>query len=287
MQNFRIASLILSIFVQSWSILATENKNDFDSMDVDDDLQLIQLRPKIRADTFSEGQYYIDRRKILPLITNIYIFKDFHDFQKLPYILGFERGDSIGGVGDKMYAKELQHEQVSTYSIVKPGKRLLNPQTKEDLGLEIKVVGHAEVSRRGEMSTMEITGALDPVKNGDRLMPRVAINLPEVLTVTKSTLDLRGFVVSIGDELYDVGSNGTVLLSFGKNSGVKQGDLFYVVDDNEFVYDPIDSKKVPLPGSVVGEVVVIDTFEKVSLGFVLKTKRAISVNDVVVSNAIR
>lgn len=147
------------------------------------------------------------------------------------------------------------------------------------IGMEVEVIGQAEVLRGGDPSTLLLLSSIMEVRAGDRLMP-VDDNPydPYYYPHPPKTLPENGRVIGYSHErLTQVGPNDVVVLSVGSKDGVDNGTTFSLWQPGEQVPDDVahdswtrgDHKFVTLPDEYVGHVMIFRTFDRVSYGIVM------------------
>ncbi|GGA28915.1 LysM peptidoglycan-binding domain-containing protein [Dyella nitratireducens] len=147
------------------------------------------------------------------------------------------------------------------------------------LGMEVTVIGEAEVLRSGDPATLLLLNSTMEVRAGDRLMP-VDDNPydPYYYPHPPKTLPENGRVIAFAQErLSQVGPYDVVVLSVGSKDGVDNGMTFSLWQPGEKVPDDVNHSSwmrdshtwVKLPDEYVGHVMVFRTFDRVSYGLVM------------------
>jgi len=147
------------------------------------------------------------------------------------------------------------------------------------LGMEVAVIGQAEVLRGGDPATLLLLNSTMEVRAGDRLMP-VDENPydPYYYPHPPKTLPENGRVIAYAQEhLSQVGPYDVVVLSVGSKDGVDNGMTFSLWQPGEKVPDDVNHSSwmrdshtwVKLPDEYVGHVMVFRTFDRVSYGLVM------------------
>jgi hypothetical protein len=147
------------------------------------------------------------------------------------------------------------------------------------LGMEVAVIGEAEVLRGGDPATLLLLNSAMEIRAGDRLMP-IDNNPydPYYYPHPPKSLPANGRVIAFAQErLSQVGPNDVVVLSVGAKDGVDNGMTFSLWQPGQKVPDDVahsswirDSHKwVKLPDEYVGHVMIFRTFDRVSYGLVM------------------
>ncbi|HKT29477.1 LysM domain-containing protein [Dyella sp.] len=147
------------------------------------------------------------------------------------------------------------------------------------LGMEVAVIGQAEVLRGGDPATLLLLNSTMEIRAGDRLMP-VDENPydPYYYPHPPKALPENGRVIAYAQEhLAQVGPYDVVVLSVGAKDGVDNGMTFSLWQPGEKVPDDVNHSSwmrdshtwVKLPDEYVGHVMVFRTFDRVSYGLVM------------------
>jgi hypothetical protein len=147
------------------------------------------------------------------------------------------------------------------------------------LGMEVAVIGEAEVLRGGDPATLLLLNSTMEIRAGDRLMP-IDDNPydPYYYPHPPKALPENGRVIAYAQEhLSQVGPYDVVVLSVGSKDGVDNGMTFSLWQPGEKVPDDVNHsswirgshKWVQLPDEYVGHVMIFRTFDRVSYGLVM------------------
>jgi hypothetical protein len=245
------------------------------------------LRPQMRAEPLDKPVYRINTASLNSYLQNVVEIANPDDYSELPYITAFAGDAYNGGAGDLAYATGIQpKDKQSYYSLVNSGRELVNPDTQELLGIEAYVIGNAELrSYSRESQSIYISKASETVGIGTRLIPRVALELPNILEARVPNKSMLGYVLSINYQDAGVGSHSTAIIGLGKRDGLERGDLLYLMDVPQEVTDLYTKETSTMKSRKFGEIVIYKVMEKFSLGFVLSATRSVLINDKVIAMA--
>jgi hypothetical protein len=147
------------------------------------------------------------------------------------------------------------------------------------LGMEVAVIGEAEVLRGGDPATLLLLNSTMEIRAGDRLMPVDGNPYdPYYYPHPPKNLPENGRVIAYAQEhLNQVGPNDVVVLSVGSKDGVDNGMTFSLWQPGEKVPDDVNHSNwirsshswVRLPDEYVGHVMIFRTFDRVSYGLVM------------------
>ncbi|HEX7338932.1 MAG TPA: LysM domain-containing protein [Rhodanobacteraceae bacterium] len=241
-----------------------------------------------------------------------------------PYVLAFEQNELRGTRGNFVYVRQIHAKPGDKFAIVRPshvfrqfgsdgdGDRDLVAHDLEsnvalvpgpwqenfrndghyghgnELGVEVQVIGTAEVLRTGDPTTLLITGSKMEIRKGDRLLPvdnhpYDAYYYPHAPKSTPA--DAR--VIAFSDALDAVGKRQVVALSVGSADGIDNGTTFSIFQPGDTVQDDVKSnsfdttfgKHVKLPDEYIGHVMVFRTFKHVSYGLIMDGIRPVKLGD--------
>lgn len=214
-----------------------------------------------------------------------------------PYVVSNYEENLISSQGDLIYARGIDETSpVKKYSIYRKGDVYHDPEKEfsdenasnkdKILGYEAIYVGDAELEKSGDPSSLVVKKSKREILVGDRLLPisDELINADFIIQPLKG--EQEGKIISIIDGFFIAGQYQVVVLSLGNEQGIVPGNVLgiyqhdYVVEDTVGVDFKGKSKKVTLPESHIGVVMVFRTFKKVSYALVLESKNAISILDI-------
>ena len=203
------------------------------------------------------------------------------------YIAATEEGRLMGTVGDHVFARGNVSGQ--RYSIFRPGKSLVDPDTEEVLGYETIHVSNASLVSAGDPSKLVITSSSRETLKGDRLM-QTNDQTPAFYQPRAATTETPGKIISLVDAVARAGKNQLVVLNLGDSDGVQTGDTFSVVTNDRVIRDDVKQNKgrpefFTVDGDEAGVVMVVRTFENVSYALIMSSWKEISLYDKVISTA--
>jgi hypothetical protein len=249
-----------------------------------------------------------------------------NEVSSAPYVVGFEEARLRGAVGQNLYVRGLKSEPGQRWAIVRPthvyrgfeqddpsdaengivGHTLDNDVTMvrtpwaedfrddghygrgEDLGVEVSVIGTAEVLRGGDPSTLLLLDATEEIRAGDRVLPLDGPAYdPYYYPHAPGSVPANARVIAFADAMDAAGPRQVVALSIGAKDGVDNGQTFAIFQPGETIHDDVASsswsrgsgERVTLPDEFVGHVMVFRTFDRVSYGLVMDGLRPVHRGD--------
>lgn len=204
-----------------------------------------------------------------------------------PYILGTSSKRLVYASGDNIYARGISADSQQTrYTVFRPGKQLVDPETNELLGYEAVHVGDAEVVKIGDPTAITLLNTEREALQGDRLFPVDDNDKDQAFFPHAPNEDFNGRIISLFDAISQVGQYQVVVLNRGNRDGIEKGHVVGVTQAGVTVQDPNASgelsKTVTIPGERTGIAMVFRIFDKVSYALVMEATSPIHVGDTVV-----
>lgn len=203
------------------------------------------------------------------------------------YILAGINGEKIFSKGTNFLAKGLEEDDRYDYALIKPDASYHHPITGEYLGTGFLKIGTANIIERGKTSILELNSSSELVQIGTLIIGGDSLNLVNNnIRIVKNSNNLKGYILSVIPNKKIAFKNDVLLLSLGTREGVQVGNLFKIADNNIIVKDPYknDKQYVVSNNLTKGEILIYEVFDKISLGIVIKTNKALNVLDLVTSS---
>ena len=276
-----------------------------------------RTKPRIRAEGGADsGIPAIPANVIEPFLSRPLVIQP-GALDNAPRIVASEEGRYNLGAGGRAYVNGIAPENKErSWQIYRPGRPLVDPETKEVLGIETIYVGNARLIRAAEPAnerpaTVIIESSLMEVTPGDRLIPAEPPKLVQYMPrapqkeIPSRVINIygsRGEESSLGSNLdenridvadYDsrreAGPLQIISLNRGTNDGVEVGHVLAlhratVIKDDRSIGQYYMGKPRPadvhLPEERYGLVFVFRTFERVSYGLIVQAQRTVVPGDV-------
>lgn len=237
-----------------------------------------------------------------------------------PKIVAAQEGHLVLGQGIKVYVDKIAEGESLNWQIFRPGKTLIDPETKNPLGTEVEYLGEARALRYGEPATIEIKKAISEIFVGDKLVKAPDIMLNSFVPHAPETA-IAGRIMSAYNGVAELGPNSIVTLNRGKSDGLEEGHVLAIKEFGKFLPPPkgapspqktgyvnlernedgslkrdengkvlvrVGNKTegevvqgLKLPDERIGLLMVFRTFEHVSYALILQTERVAHVMDIV------
>ena len=241
----------------------------------------VRLSPGVRRSPIDQAIPTIPIEHIAPFLTEPLVV-DEGELEAAPYIVAFADEHIAGGTGQNVYARNLRPGL--DHQVYRPGKPLLDSETKELLGHEAIFVGDARRVRDGDPATLTLTSTTREALVGDRLLPTPDAELRTNFMPHAPNHNVRGHIIRVLDGVNQIGSLRIVTIDRGGWDGLEPGHVLLVEQAGETIKDPVspDPKDtVRLPDEPAGTVLIFRTFPRVSYGLVMSAIRAIHLDDIV------
>lgn len=235
----------------------------------------------------------------------------------VPSIIGSREDKVVLGPHSRIYTDRITEDQGRYWSIYRDGKSLIDPKTKELLGIEAIYLGDAVLARYGEPATLDISRANQEIFKGDKL-----IVTPD--NITKSFVPrapegpVEGQILSIYGGVKEAGRNSIITINRGKNDGLEAGHVLAIYREGPLVKNPRykkenaepklkelnietrqredglwevniekdkeqppDPSMIKLPNERIGLMMVFRTFDRVAYALIMQASEPVNTLDIV------
>ncbi len=279
--------------------------------------ETVNIEPGLRIEPLErEPIATISPHIIAPFLSKpLVIEKD--ALEDVPTIIGSRDDKVVLGPHTRIYADRITEDEGRYWSIYRDGKSLIDPKTKELLGIEAIYLGDADIARYGEPATLDISRANQEIFKGDKL-----IVTPD--NITKSFVPrapegpVEGQVISIYGGVKEAGRNSIITINRGKNDGLEAGHVLAIYREGPLVKNPrykkedskprlkelnaetrqredglwevnlekdkeqpVDPSMIKLPNERVGLMMVFRTFDRVSYALIMQASEPVNMLDIV------
>jgi len=251
-------------------------------------LNSVRLSPGVRTEPLAQDAIpAIPPKAIEPFLSQPLVIEA-AGLEKAPRIVGTEESRVHLGAGGIAYATGINSKVGSLWQIYRPGKPLIDPETKATLGYEAVFLGTAQVRREGNPATMEITTAVQEISAGDRLIASQPVSLKQYVPRSPAS-SMRGHIIGIYDGLptSEAGRDSIVAINRGKRNGLEEGHVLAIARAGSTVRDPESTKSrdaapnFRLPDERYGLLFVFRVFDGVSYALVMESSRPVAPADIV------
>jgi len=239
----------------------------------------VKLAPAIRAEEISLEIPAIPPQAIEPFLSQPLVI-DLAQFEKSPRIVATQENRLFTAQGDAIYATGVD-PGVKLWQVYRPGKPLLDPDTKAPLGVEAIFLGNAHLVEPGEPANLVVTKSKQEIGRGDYLVPAPR---PEPLSYIPRApaVPVDGRVINLYGGVGEGGRLSVTSLSRGQAEGVEMGHVLALYRAGQTVSNRFDGGRPQthtLPDERYGLLFVFRVFERVSYGLVIEATRPVVPGD--------
>ena len=165
-----------------------------------------------------------------------------------PRIIAGQDDRVVLSPGTRIYINKIDEGDALNWYVYRPGVNLIDPDTKEVLGVEANYLGNAKITKYGEPASADITKAKEEIFTKDRLVAsgdEVTTNFvphaPEV--------QISGRIINIYGGVAEGGPESIVSISRGSRDGVEVGHVLAINRYGRVIKDPEYQKDKDLKNS--------------------------------------
>ncbi|SEL35726.1 LysM domain-containing protein [Colwellia chukchiensis] len=224
------------------------------------------------------------------------------ELANLPYVIGSDEGHKSSIDGFKVYVNsDLVVGQ--SYGLFQKGSAIIDPETAENLGYNITLVGTGKATQSGDISlkqpsTIYVEGAKREIRSGAFVIP---VNddqqYPSVFTMRAASPKAQGVIVSSVSKLREFAKFDVVMINKGDQQAVKAGDVLMVNRQSPAVVETEDGPQYSkntsrwnrmvsesqtdydMPTETIGKVMVFKVYTNVSMALILSSEKPLRILD--------
>jgi LysM repeat protein len=243
---------------------------------------------------------------VAPFLTQPLIIEK-NGLKGAPRIIAGQDERVILGQSTNVYIRGITNTANLDWHLYRQGKKLIDPQTKTDLGYEAIYLGDAKIIKHGDPATAQITKAKEEIFAKDRLMPINAQYDANFMPHAPAHA-IDGRIINIYSGVAEAGTGSIVSINRGMDNGIEVGHVlaikhlgriikdteadidsdYSLIESIKNIFENDDNIKqkrpsnmIKLPDERAGLLMIFRTFKNVSYGIVMQTQRSISQLDVV------
>jgi hypothetical protein len=235
--------------------------------------EIVKLAPQVRSEESEQNAISSIPSKVIEPFLSQPLVVDDQSVASAPSIIGVAEERVIIGTGDIAYAKGVTVDKGNKWQIYRPGKSLIDPETKEILGYEAIFLGSLEVKKFADVSTVVITDAKQEINPGDRLLVPEAV-IPHTYLPRAPAHQVDASVISIYGGVSQAGQNTVITLNRGERDGVEIGHVLAVTNKGRVLKDG-----TALPDERYGYAFIFRVFDKVSYALVMQSRLPVQLMD--------
>lgn len=247
----------------------------------------VKLSPQVRVEALDANAIpAIPPNVIEPFLVQPLVI-ELDGMNNAPRIIGTEESRVHLGPGGIAYIAGMANAREPNWQIYRPGKALVDPDTKVTLGYEAEFLGTGRLTRPGDPATVQIVTARQEIGKGDRLVAtgRPVINqyLPHA---PKTQVQAKAISIYGALATSEAGKDAVVVINKGTRDGLENGHVLALYRAGAKVVDPsstLSRDTAPtfqLPDERYGLVFVFRTFSSVSYALIMESSRPVAPGDV-------
>jgi LysM repeat protein len=198
-----------------------------------------------------------------------------------PRVIALQSDRVIAGAGDSIFTTEVTTQE-KAWQLFRPGKPLLDPDTKETLGYESVFLGTARLTKTGVPSSFLVLTSKQEIVRDDRLLAAPRQDVMNYLPHAPDKM-IMGKVLAIYSGVNFGGPQTVITLNRGKADGLEPGhvlavDLAGATVSNRYQGEKTDYK---LPDARNGLLFVFRVYDRVAYALVMNATHPVVVGDTV------
>jgi hypothetical protein len=203
--------------------------------------QTITLEPGVVVEPLDQAAIStIPLNVITPFLSQpLIIEKD--QLAESPRIIAGPDNRVVLSTGTRVYINEIEEDADLNWFIYRPGDSLIDPDSKEVLGVEATYLGDLRVKKFGKPATAEVVKAKEEIFVKDRLVPsgdEVITNF----TPRAPEIQINGRLLKIYGGLAEAGPESIVSINRGSQDGVEVGHVLAISRYGRIIKDPEPTK---------------------------------------------
>lgn len=165
-------------------------------------------------------------------------------------------------------------------AVVRPGPRVIHPQSKLRMGRTLHTLGVLEVTEvRDRTARSRVIYGCEAITVGDRVAPFTLPPFPEDKIAKPATRQVEGVVLDAARPIQLYGLQHLVYLDVGAGQGIVPGDVFAVYRPSVPAMNKVTGQPAPIAPERLGEAVVIRLTEKTTTAVISMVAKEILPGD--------
>lgn len=199
-----------------------------------------------------------------------------------PRIVATQEGRVNMGKGDKAYVLG-ELNGATSFQAFRPGKPLIDPDTKQVIGYEAAYLGTLKLTQAGkapnEAHSFTVVTSKEELGVGDRLL---AVQPTPLLNYVPHEPEkpVTSRIVSVYGGVTHAGQNQIVSINRGARDGIDIGTVLELYRNGGFVKDRTDTKDtIKLPDEKYGALFVFRVFDNISYALIMQVTDTVQIGD--------
>ena len=243
---------------------------------------VMKLSRTVRDVTEREAVPSIPNRVIEPFLSQPAVVSP-DEVAQYPRIVATQEQRVYTGRGDTIYARGITDERIERYNVFRPARPLYDPDDvdrRRPIAYEAFYLGAAQVTKAGEVATLQIRESKQEIGVGDRLLPVEPQTLISyVPKAPASPIEAR--VIAIYNGVRFAGGGQIITLNRGSGEGLTVGDTVQLWRAGQTIADRTlpGRQFVKLPDEQIGLAFVFRVFPSISYALIQRGTQPVEVGD--------
>jgi hypothetical protein len=199
--------------------------------------ETVTLNPGVVEEPLEKQAIYTIPPNVIGPFLNQPLLIEPSQLEDSPRIIGAQDNRLILSPGTRVYINNLNETDKTFWNIYRPGSSLIDPDTKEVLGVEAIYLGDTRITKFGEPASGDIVKAKEEIFTKDRL---VAANegYNESFVPHAPESEVSGRIIKIYGGVAEAGANTVVAINRGSNNGLEEGHVLAINRRGKIIKDP-------------------------------------------------
>lgn len=280
--------------------------------------ETVTLQPGVREEPLAKEPIpTIAPNIIAPFLSQPLVIEE-GQLADAPTIIAAQENRVALSPGVRIYVSKIDEGEGALWNIYRPGKTLVDPDTRETLGIEAIYLGDARVTKYGEPASADIVRAKEEIFTKDKLVPA-----PEMLQASfvprAPEGDIKGRIISVYGGVAEAGRGAIVTLNRGAVDGLEEGHVLAIYREGRIIPRPgseaakkadhfkdynyvtrptvkapelageaqpptpaeLDPSLIKLPDERIGLLMVFRTFDQVAYALIMQAAEPVNVLDLI------
>jgi LysM domain len=239
-----------------------------------------KLSPRVRSQPLEDAIQTIPYETLRSFLSRPRVLEK-RDLNRLPYIVAHREG-LLGSAGRDVYVRGAEAPVGTVYNVVDLGAKLVDPDTRDNLGYLGIYVGQGRVDRTGDPSTLRLLETEREAVAGNYLVAEEDV-APANFLPHSPPKEVDGRIIAVLSGVSNIGQYDVVVLNRGTEDGLDPGAVLRVYQAGKTIRDTrargLFNKKVDLPDEPAGTMMVFRTSDRISYALIMEATTAIAVLD--------
>ncbi|MDP3087936.1 MAG: LysM peptidoglycan-binding domain-containing protein [Methylotenera sp.] len=154
-----------------------------------------------------------------------------------PRILAAQDDRVVLSPGTRVYIDKIEESDGLNWYVYRPAESLVDPDTKEILGVEATYLGDARITKYGEPASADISKAKEEIFTKDRLVPTGDEVITNFVPHAPDS-EISGRIINIYGGVAEAGPQSIVSISRGTADGIDVGHVLAINRYGRVIKDP-------------------------------------------------